>query len=629
MTAQGRDVSRLAVETLNGAMLPDQPPGDRRLVVIDAKTGGQTVAYEGPIRDVAPSPDGRTLAVLMQGEPAALREDERALQNVILRRSRLALIDVATGTVSHTPADLDVAPHLLQWSGQTDQVLIWGRKDGQSWDQGGVIAISRGGALQQVPSGQLRPSAPGRTVDEVNPPKAEWLGRVPLLRAWAPGATYAQWWRLGGDEPMALGHSASAPLDRPAALSGDDLYYSAGGRLWRADADGATTPVAAAPSGSATGAAIPRRSPLRAQLNTTPRQDWVAISSDDDLSAVRLEDGSLLWRGQTNCVGAQRVLASHEAGAVRLCLSSGVETLTAIDGDGERTLDELNSGLRKAVLSRPTPVYYEGAGGAQATSYLYLPPGATPSQVKGVIVHIYPGGVYDGSYVDGASLRAAISPQLLTMGGYAVSAVDGRPSVDRFEIMSAEVDQALQGLFKHFPDLPQEKLAIVGHSFGGYAALGVAARSDRFKAVVAWAAPTELISAWGELSPLSRLWPEDMLSFNRAIGYVETGQARLGAPPWQALEAYGTASPALQPERLKAPVLLLTADGDFVSRSQASQMFSALHRVGRPARLIEYRGEEHDNSSPANLHDAYAEIFLWIERAFAESVSEAAVASGP
>lgn len=618
-TAAGREPSRFAVETEGAALRPDLGSAPRRLVTLDVRSGARATIAEGAIRDVALSPDGRWAAVQMDAEPTALRAEERARQSPVLRRVRLTLFALDSGRTVAPEQPLDIAPNLLRWSPDARRVLIWGRRDGEAWGDGRLAAMDLEGRLERYPIGDLDPTPVGRGLDETEPPRADWLGDRPILRARSAGSERFDWWRLDTrNPPQPVTAGLRAPPDRLAAVTGDAALYLADGAVWRTNRDGRAMRVDASEATLHDAGVAPSRSAPRLRVNAAPRRPWVLAGAEEGPLALTA-DGVPLWRSTTPCDGAERLLDANAAGAVVRCLESGVETLRLV-GHGARVLERLNTHLQAAPLASARPVAHRDWRGRAVESYLYLPPGVEADAVKGIFVHVYPGGVYNGRYVDATSLRAAISPQLLAMGGYAVLSANlpgltGDEGRDRFDVLSQGVDLAIDAMQAAEPALADKPLILVGHSFGGYAALGVATRSRRFDAIVAWAAPTDMISHWGELRSHARLWPGDALSFAHPIGYAETGQARMGAPPWDALDLYVAASPALLAERIAAPVLLITADGDFVSDHQAARMFAALHRLGKPARLVEYWGEEHDNASPANLRDAYAEIFRWAARA--------------
>lgn len=121
----------------------------------------------------------------------------------------------------------------------------------------------------------------------------------------------------------------------------------------------------------------------------------------------------------------------------------------------------------------------------------------------------------------------------------------------------------------------------------------------------------------GELRPHDQVWPEYAATLDWSSGAVENGQASLGGPPWSDVEGYAAASPYLQADRITAPLLLITADRDYVPMANAQRMMVAMHRQGKWARLATY-WETHSHASPANIRDVYREIFDWLDRTLGE-----------
>lgn len=87
------------------------------------------------------------------------------------------------------------------------------------------------------------------------------------------------------------------------------------------------------------------------------------------------------------------------------------------------------------------------------------------------------------------------------------------------------------------------------------------------------------------------MWPEYAATLDWSSGAVENGQASLGGPPWSDVEGYAAASPYLQADRITAPLLLITADRDYVPMANAQRMMVAMHRQGKWARLATYWGD--------------------------------------
>ena len=410
------------------------------------------------------------------------------------------------------------------------------------------------------------------------------------------------------------------PPERLAAIAGASAILFADGDLWRLETSG----LVRMPDQTRDwrqGEADDPMKPIRLRA-TTPRRTWATGLRYDQI-AVRSLDGDEGWIAASHCSQRERLLASSAAAALSLCVDGGVETLSLMTAQGARRIDVVNAGFADIRIPSAVVISHQDFKGRATRSYLYLPAGTDAANLKGLIVQIYPGSADDGRRVDATSLQSSLRAQLLTLGGYAVLSV-GLPSqteslrASMFDDFATGVDLAIDAALAVQPDLPQDRLALAGHSFGGYATLGVATRTPRFRALIVWAGATDMFGKWGEFMAHGRTWPGDWFTLNQPIGAVETGQAGLGAPPWAATAAYAEASPYLLADRITTPALLITADRDYVPMTQAERMFTALHRQGRRARMITYWGEGHDNTSPANIRDVYRQVFDWLEQTLVE-----------
>jgi dipeptidyl aminopeptidase/acylaminoacyl peptidase len=90
---------------------------------------------------------------------------------------------------------------------------------------------------------------------------------------------------------------------------------------------------------------------------------------------------------------------------------------------------------------------------------------------------------------------------------------------------------------------------------------------------------------------------------------MESGQGRMGVPPWADPARYARNSPLLQADAITTPLLLAHGDQDgAVPLTQSEAMFSALYRQNKDALLVTYWGEGHYISSPGNVRDLYARV---------------------
>ena len=236
--------------------------------------------------------------------------------------------------------------------------------------------------------------------------------------------------------------------------------------------------------------------------------------------------------------------------------------------------------LEKTAMSAVTPVRYPAADGVAIPGYLTLPPGATSANgLPGVVL---PHG--------GPSARDEWGfdwlPQFLANRGYAVLQPNYRGSAgygdqwfekNGFQGWETAIGDITAGArWLTTQGVPADKLAIVGWSYGGYAALQSAAVSpDTYKAVVAIAPVADLAM----LKQQAREYTNAALveSFVGNGSHVRAG------------------SPLQNVDRITAPVLLVHGTRDInVDVSQSRAMHAALDRAGKVNSYIEYDGLEHD-----------------------------------
>ncbi|GAA4036763.1 S9 family peptidase [Sphingomonas rosea] len=118
------------------------------------------------------------------------------------------------------------------------------------------------------------------------------------------------------------------------------------------------------------------------------------------------------------------------------------------------------------------------------------------------------------------------------------------------------------------------RMAMMGWSYGGYAALQSAAMDQRYKAVVAIAPVTSFKKLRGQMAGFT----------NEDLSLKEIGKG----------DQLAEGSPVNRAGDIKAPVLLVhgTLDGN-VAYEQSRAMQAALHRTGNQAELITFKGLDH------------------------------------
>jgi dipeptidyl aminopeptidase/acylaminoacyl peptidase len=296
----------------------------------------------------------------------------------------------------------------------------------------------------------------------------------------------------------------------------------------------------------------------------------------------------------------------------------GVETvLLTAPGKPPKTLARINPALADVAYAAPVAIRHKGLDGQDLTSWLYRPPAARAGDPPPpVVVLPYPGAASAAAprAQEPGVLQMSVNAQVLAARGYAAIVpsmpyLAGREPIEGLaDQMLAPVDAAAaQGL------IDGGRVAIWGHSYGGTGVIGAAAQSARFKAVIATAPTVDLITSYGRLGPVVYAVPESGLTIFASSGWQETGQARMGVPPWTDPGRYVRNSPLVHVDKITAPVAIFQGDND-KGLDQSQALFSALYRQNKDAIFVTYRGEGHVFYSPANVRDYFQRVLDLLDR---------------
>jgi dipeptidyl aminopeptidase/acylaminoacyl peptidase len=236
--------------------------------------------------------------------------------------------------------------------------------------------------------------------------------------------------------------------------------------------------------------------------------------------------------------------------------------------------------LEGVKLASVKPIHYQATDGTLIPGYLTLPPGVdTPKDLPAIVMPHGGPGARDNWRFDWLA-------QFYASRGYAVLQPNFRGSTGYGD------DFFNQNGFRSWPTAIGDvldagrwlvsqgianpgKLAVVGWSYGGYAALQAAVVDPTvFKAVIAIAPVTDL----PELKEAHRGW-SDFLIVNREIG--DGPEVREG-------------SPALNAAKIKVPVLLFHGEMDRnVPIRQSREMSDRLASAGVPHELVTWPDLDH------------------------------------
>lgn len=531
-TADGRTPSRTVIDASAGTATPERSSIERHLVVLDVETASQRILARGEISDFALSPDGARVAVITGAELSPIEQD-RIVQMAVPFRQRLHIIDRRDGTARLLRQPLDVAPHLLRWSTDSRSLLVWARQDGLAWREGNLTSVSADGSFAIFSHVGLDIRPQGEDIDTLRGVQADWIGEVPILLARRPDTSRFDWYALSPDgQPEILTADLETAPARLALRSKDAVYHFADSAFWVTDAigTGRLTPKDIKVEEVVIGDA---ETPFRLRMNAAPARDWAtAMGSGDTLTVTTT--GAVRRRTARPTEGPRRVLASSETQALVIRNEGLVETLSLRTEGGERDIDQVNARLANVSPTRPIAVAHADAFGRPTQSWLFLPGHLAVKDVKGLVIEVYPGSIDSGAWSGPLTLTYGLRAAVLAGGGYAVlspSIPIDRPGSTSPDFYLRSVDAAADAALAAYPALPRDRVAVVGHSLGGYVALAIAARSSRYQSYVAWAGLTDMFGHWGEFTPVTRILPEGGHMMRNQQGWVENSQGGMEGPP--------------------------------------------------------------------------------------------------
>jgi dipeptidyl aminopeptidase/acylaminoacyl peptidase len=594
----------------SGGRLAYRAPGTAGMPAIWVADAAQAVP-----RGAAPAAVGMPRATAVTGQPGGIGAfrwtgDDRYLVYAADRdgdeQTHIRLVDIAAGTDRDLTPYPGVAARLAGADpGTPGAILI-----GLDRHVPGIHDLYRA----ELPSGEL-------TLAAHNPGVVGWLAdrRLRVLGALAPRPggglavlvrdTEAAPWRTlyEIDQPdtgtfRAFGFTTAADAIMLASSRGADAA-----RLVRVDvATGAETVMYQDPEGYDV---------TEAQLDPATGQPRIAVVQRQrrDLEAVDPAlAGELSWLRQ-RCRGDVGLLGHDRTDRWWL-----IQDLADDAPAAYLLLDRRNQQLRYLYshwpalggyqLGRMEPFSLTARDGLTLHGYLTYPPGEGRRGLPTVLlVH---GGPWDR---DLWGLRA--ENQWLASRGYLCVQVNFRGSTGYGKDFTNAGDREWGGRMQD--DLTDTirylvtrrvadpgRLAVMGHSYGGYAALCAAAFTPGLvRCAIASAAPADLRSFVESIPPSWRLAADEL-------------HRRVGDPAADA-DFLWSRSPLSRVADIRIPVLIAHGANDpRVRRDQAEQIVSALAQRGLPHEFLLFEDEGHGFSRPRNKITFYAAA----ERFLAEHV---------
>lgn len=591
-----------AISTPSGQRRDDRDKGaPLQLIRLDLATGRETRLLEGPIIDLSLSPDGRTIAALLDGADIQYDVDTVLFTGTPKQVRRVVLADLETGETVEPRPDQDFTSHLLSWSPRSDRLITYARDPGGHFEDGRFWLIARDGSSAPVDLGGATAWIDGDS-QTIPIARASWDGAQPVFQVRTADGVKA-WWSQdrNGQRRIVPQREDGEALVR---FDGATLIQRSDGLAPFASTasiiDGRLIDVGTASDFGARGGSNPSAERLGQSLLLDGR-GCLRPSRGAATCLDPLEPGDRVAAASPD--GKTLVIRRRSAaGATRLQLRSAV---------GSTELAAVNTRLETLAWGSVLPVDHPGPDGETRRSWLLLPPFPADRPAP-VAVIAYPGRVFAAppARLQPGALNLHINAAILSAAGYAVLMPSlpeqASPSSDLGDLgpeLAAIVQAACTG-----DRCDPDRAALIGHSFGGYGVLLAAGQTEAFKAIVASNGYADLTEAY-EPRLHSRLSGEAGVSIQS--GWLEGGQGGLGAPLSTDPGRYVARSPLYGVDRIRTPTLLIESDFD---GSRFDSLFGALYRLNREAELVTYFGESHEFVSPANIRDLHLRILDWLER---------------
>jgi pimeloyl-ACP methyl ester carboxylesterase len=251
----------------------------------------------------------------------------------------------------------------------------------------------------------------------------------------------------------------------------------------------------------------------------------------------------------------------------------------------------------------PEEFTFPSFDGTRIQAWIMRAPGCREDRKCALILNIHggPHGMYGWSF--NANFQAYTTRNLAVLylnprgsNGYGQKFSDGTISEwggGDYKDLMLGVDEAL----RRYSWIDGNRLGVTGGSYGGFMTNWVITQTPRFRAAVAAASLSNLIS------------------FYSTSLYQDLVHAEFGGFPWDNYDLLWQWSPLRYVRQVQTPTLFLHGENDNdVHITQAEEMYMALKRRGIESMLVRYPREGHGLREPKHRVDALERTIAWFER---------------
>ena len=280
-------------------------------------------------------------------------------------------------------------------------------------------------------------------------------------------------------------------------------------------------------------------------------------------------------------------------------LENGRPTTRLTNGGAQLAQFRWSSGTRV--------VDYVSEKGDSLQGTLYLPADYQPGQKYPTVTYIYERlsqnrhQFWHPNEVNGTGVH----PGIFTSRGYAVFMPDISYKVN---------DPGMSAVWSVVPAVKaaiatgivdSARVGLQGHSWGGYQTAFLITQTNIFKAAIAGAPLTDMVSMYSSV-----YWNSGLAN----QGIFQSSQGRFKGNYLQNMEAYARNSPNRFADKVQTPLVILHNDKDgAVDFNQGITYYNTLKQLGKEVILLEYPGENHGLAQRGNLKDYQSRMTEWFD----------------
>jgi dipeptidyl aminopeptidase/acylaminoacyl peptidase len=626
---KGEEVTASVLES--GVPIALQKRTEPDLLLIDITTGSEKVIAHGRTRSWQLSPNCNAIAFARQ----ISMYEPKPLERLALGSSLLSTVEIVTS--QGTPILIDGEPSdimadSLRWSPDSNEVALFGYKAGH--DE--LPFLYRVNLSTQTTVAQVL-----KDLDVIpivgESPEIEWTATGDLivlaskhLDGSNPNAsTRRDWWLVtkDGTQRCLTGGMKIPPYELWPEDGRQTFVGIVDGEIWRVDSTtGKIGNLTSQFAPKVAGIAWPSKGKKGGGTDEYPYKDQ---TYNRIIFSVQGSDGISFYIVDLRFAEITRIekpVSEAELVAYAPTTNSGIFYATSHVGlqvwrgdvrTHQRTLLlGANRFLANIAEGQFKLFEYRSLNGEKLKGWLILPFGYERGNCYPVLVWVYAGLIYGEQppYYMRINSSVSLNLQIPAARGYAVLlpsmplAPEGTaedPMLRLTEGVLPAIDKAIE-----MGVVDPDRLFLMGQSFGGFATYGLITQTHRFRAAVSLAGLSDLISLYGQFDARERYTdnPQENLFMQELM---ESGQVRMGTPPWKDLGRYIRNSPIFYVDRVQTPLMIVQGDMDYVALQQGEEFFISLYRQGKRAKFVRYWGEGHVLESPANVRDMWNQILSW------------------